>query len=395
MNAFADTSLSAASSAAVHPAAEADALAAPLFQPMRFGATTLRNRIVMAPMTRNQSIGGVPGDDVCAYYRSRAAGGVGLIITEGTYIGHAGANGYAQVPAFHGEAALEGWRRVVEAVHAEGGAIVPQLWHVGAARRPGVEPDPTVPGFGPMALEENGESLVVAMTQHDIDAVVAAFAQAARDAQRIGFDGVELHGAHGYLIDQFLWSQSNQRTDGYGGSVSNRLRFAREVVQAVRDAVGPDFPIIFRFSQWKMEDYAARIAETPDELAAIVKPLADAGVDMFHVSTRRLGDAAFDDSTETMAALTRRLSGKPVIAVGGVGLDKAFRTGHFTRTETPDAKSIVDLHHLVAAFEQGDFDMVAVGRALLSDPQWAAKVRDGRIDELNDFDTKALATLVR
>ncbi len=371
------------------------AIAAPLFTPLTFGATTLRNRIVMAPMTRNQSIGGVPGDDVCAYYRSRAAGGVGLIITEGTYIGHPGANGYAQVPAFHGDAALNGWRRVVEAVHAEGGAIVPQLWHVGAARRPGVEPDPTVPGFGPMAIDADGESVVTAMTQQDIDDAVAAFAQAAQDAQRIGFDGVELHGAHGYLIDQFLWPQSNQRNDGYGGSASKRLRFALEVVRAVRAAVGPDFPIIFRFSQWKLDDYAARIAETPEELEAIVKPLADAGVDIFHASTRRLGDAAFDGSPETLAALTRRLSGKPVIAVGGVGLDKAFRTGHFTRTETPDAKSVVDLHHLVAAFEQGDFDMVAVGRALLSDPQWAAKVRDGHIDALNDFDTKALDTLVR
>lgn len=371
------------------------ALAAPLFTPLSFGGITLRNRIAMAPMTRNQSPDGVPGDDVCAYYRSRAAGGVGLIITEGTYVGHPGANGYARVPAFHGEAALAAWGKVVEAVHAEGGAIVPQLWHVGSARRAGVEPDAGVPGFGPMAIDEDGLPVVKAMNQADIDDVVAAFAQAARDAQRLGFDGVELHGAHGYVIDQFLWAESNQRDDAYGGTPEKRLRFALEIVRAVRAAVGAGFPIVFRFSQWKLGDYDARIAETPEALGAILKPLAEAGVDVFHASTRRIGEPAFEGSRKTLAAWTRELTGRPVIAVGSVGLDTTFRTGHFTRSEAPDAKSRVDLAQLVERFEAGDFDMVAVGRALLSDPQWAAKVRDGRLDELRNFDVQALDTLVR
>lgn len=370
-------------------------IAAPLFTPFDFGKTTLPNRVVMAPMTRNFSPNGIPGEDVAAYYHARAAGGVGLIITEGTYINHPGANGYPNVPAFHGEQALAGWQRVVERVHAEGGKIVPQLWHVGNARRPGVEPDETVPGFGPMAITEEGEEVVKAMTQQDINDVVAAFAEAAKAAQQIGFDGVEIHGAHGYIIDQFLWEGSNQRTDEYGGSIANRLRFALEIVTAVRAAVGKDFPISFRFSQWKMTDYGAQIANTPEELAAIVQPLAAAGVDIFHVSTRRMWEPAFTGSDKTLAAWTRELSGKAVIAVGSIGLDKTFRAGHFLRTEDPTSKSKVNVQQLAEQRERGDFDLIAVGRALLSDPQWANKVRDGRLDELHDFDDSALDSLVR
>ena len=373
----------------------AQALAAPLFEPLSLGPVTLPNRIVMAPMTRNQSPGGVPGDEVAAYYKSRAEGGVGLIITEGTYIDHPGANGYPQVPAFHGEAALAGWKNVVEGVHAAGGKIVPQLWHVGRERRPGVEPQTDVPGFGPMSIVEDGVEVVKAMTEQDIQDVAASFARAARDAKAIGFDGIELHGAHGYLIDQFLWAESNQRDDAYGGSVENRLRFPRLIVRAVREAVGPDFPIIFRFSQWKLSDYEAIIAETPEALGELLKPLAEDGVDIFHASTRRVWEPAFDGSSKTLATWTRELTGCPVIAVGSVGLDKTFRTGHFTRTEDPTSKSRVNVEELAMWRARNDFDLIAIGRALLSDPQWANKVRDGRLDALHDFDTSALDELVR
>lgn len=370
-------------------------LAAPLFETFTMGKLTLTNRIVMAPMTRNQSPGGVPTDDVAAYYKSRAEGGVGLIITEGTYIDHPGANGYPGVPAFYGDQALAGWQRVVEGVHAAGGKIVPQLWHVGRERRPGVEPDTHVSGFGPMAIVEEGVEVVRAMNEDDMHEVAASFARAASDAQRIGFDGIELHGAHGYLIDQFLWAESNQRTDAFGGSAENRLRFPRMIVRAVREAVGPDFPIIFRFSQWKLSDYEAIIAETPEALGEMLKPLADDGVDIFHASTRRVWEPGFEGSDKTLAAWTRELTGKPVIAVGSVGLDKTFRTGHFTRTEDPTSKSRVNVEELAMWRARGDFDLIAIGRALLSDPQWANKVRDGQLEALLDFDRSALDTLVR
>ncbi|WP_447896113.1 NADH:flavin oxidoreductase [Vreelandella sp. GE22] len=372
-----------------------ETLAAPLFEPFDLGSLSLANRIVMAPMTRNQSPGGVPTEEVAAYYKSRAAGGVGLIITEGTYIDHPGANGYPAVPAFHGDQALAGWQRVVEDVHAAGGKIVPQLWHVGRERRPGVEPQTSVPGFGPMSIVENDLEVVEAMTEDDMQDVAASFARAAMDAQRIGFDGVELHGAHGYLIDQFLWPESNQRTDAYGGSLENRLRFPRMIVRAVREAVGPDFPIIFRFSQWKLSDYTAIIAETPEALGELLKPLADDGVDIFHVSTRRVWEPGFTGSEKTLATWTRELTGKPVIAVGSVGLDRTFRTGHFTRTEDPTSKSRVNVAELAEWRAKGHFDLIAIGRALLSDPQWANKVEQGRLDELSDFDSAALDSLVR
>ncbi|WP_447957974.1 NADH:flavin oxidoreductase [Vreelandella sp. EE7] len=372
-----------------------ETLAAPLFEPFDLGSLNLANRIVMAPMTRNQSPGGVPTEEVAAYYKSRAAGGVGLIITEGTYIDHPGANGYPAVPAFHGEQALAGWQRVVEGVHAAGGKIVPQLWHVGRERRPGVEPQTSVPGFGPMSIVENDLEVVEAMTEDDMHDVAASFARAAMDAQRIGFDGIELHGAHGYLIDQFLWPESNQRTDNYGGSLENRLRFPRMIVRAVREAVGPDFPIIFRFSQWKLSDYTAIIAETPEALGELLKPLADDGVDIFHASTRRVWEPGFTGSEKTLATWTRELTGKPVIAVGSVGLDRTFRTGHFTRTEDPTSKSRVNVAELAEWRAKGHFDLIAIGRALLSDPQWANKVEQGRLDELSDFDSAALESLVR
>jgi len=365
-----------------------------LFQPLQFGRFSLNNRIVMAPMTRNKSPQGVPGENVAKYYRSRAAGGVGLIITEGTYIGHPAANGYADVPAFHGEQALAGWKKVVDEVHAAGGRIIPQIWHVGAARNPGVEPDPTVPGYGPMQVESDGQVIVKAMSKADIDDAVNAYATAAADAERLGFDGVEIHGAHGYLIDQFLWKGSNQRTDEYGGTLENRCRFALDVVKAVRARVSPDFPVVFRFSQWKLGDYNARIADTPEELAQVLKPLADAGVDFFHASSRRIWQPAFEGSDESLAAWTRKVTGKPVIAVGSVGLEKEFRVGHFTREESPDTGIQIDVKRLSDGVSHSKFDLVAVGRALLADPQWPNKLKAGRISELVSFDAKALDELV-
>ncbi len=365
-----------------------------LFKPLQFGNITLNNRIVMAPMTRNKSPKGIPGENVARYYRSRAEGGVGLIITEGTYIGHPAANGYADVPAFHGEQALAGWKKVVDEVHAAGGRIIPQIWHVGAARTPGVEPDPTVPGYGPMQIERDGQIIVKGMTKQDIAETVQAYAEAAANAEKLGFDGVEIHGAHGYLIDQFLWEGSNQRTDEYGGSLENRCRFALEVVQAVRAKVSADFPVVFRFSQWKMSDYNAKIAHTPQELGLILKPLADGGVDFFHPSARRLWQPAFEGSNESLAAWTRKVTGKPVIAVGSVGLEKEFRVGHFTREESPDTSAQIDIDQLNSGIANNQFDLVAVGRALLSDPNWPNKIKAGKTAELISFDTKALDELV-
>lgn len=363
----------------------------PLFQPFECKSLTLKNRVVMAPMTRNQSPGNVPGENVATYYRRRAEGGVGLLVTEGTTINHPGANGYENVPAFHGEAALAGWRRVVEAVHAAGGQIIPQLWHVGAIRKEGMEPDPSVPGFSPSGFYAPGKANGKAMTKSDIADVVRAFADAARDAKSLGFDGLELHGAHGYLIDQFFWAGTNLRDDEYGGSMARRQRFAIEIIEAVRDAVGPDFAIVLRYSQWKMQDYNARLAETPEELEAFLKPLSDAGVDIFHASQRRFWEPEFDGSALNLAGWTQKLTGKPAISVGSVGLTEDFISGTFMSKQNSVEQAGID--ELVERMHNNEFDLIAVGRALLQDPEWLTKVREGRNDDIEAFAKQSLAVL--
>jgi 2,4-dienoyl-CoA reductase-like NADH-dependent reductase (Old Yellow Enzyme family) len=362
-----------------------------LFAPFRLGNLELPTRVVMAPMTRSFSPGGVPNAKVVEYYRRRAAAGVGLIVTEGTTVGHKAANGYPNVPRFYGEDALAGWKQVVDAVHAEGGKIVPQLWHVGNVRKLGTEPDASVPGYGPMEKVKDGQVVVHGMTQADIDEVIAAFAQAARDAKAIGMDGVEIHGAHGYLIDQFFWEGSNQRTDGYGGDLAARSRFAIELIQAVRAAVGPDFPIILRYSQWKQQDYTARLVQTPEQLEAFLKPLSDAGVDIFHCSTRRFWEPEFEGSDLNLAGWTRKLTGKPTITVGSVGLDGEFLQ---FMVKTDKVAEPASLENLLERLNKEEFDLVAVGRALLVDPDWALKVREGREQDILPFSREALTTLV-
>ncbi|WP_406201755.1 NADH:flavin oxidoreductase [Kitasatospora sp. NBC_01560] len=360
-----------------------------LSRPVALNGLTVPNRIAMAPMTRSFSPGGIPGEDVRGYYARRAAAGVGLIVTEGTYIGHASAGQSDRIPRFHGEEQLAGWAKVAEAVHAEGGTIVPQLWHIGMVRKQGDPPFADAPAVGPSGLRLDGtEGTGRAMTRQDLDDVIASFAEAAAAAERIGFDGVELHGAHGYLLDQFLWEGTNRRTDGYGGDPVARTRFAAEIVAAVRAAVSPAFPVLFRYSQWKQEAYQARLAETPAELEAILAPLAAAGVDAFHASTRRYWLPEFEGSDLNLAGWTKKLTGRPTITVGSVGLDGDF-LGAFAGEGAP----LQGLDNLLDRLERDEFDLVAVGRALLQDPEWAAKVLGGRADELKPYDAAALQTL--
>ncbi|MFI2642711.1 NADH:flavin oxidoreductase [Streptomyces sp. NPDC018610] len=372
------------------PASEPSSRAARvLARPVTLNGLTVPNRIAMAPMTRMFSPGGVPGEDVLSYYARRAAAGVGLIITEGTYVGHDSAGESTRVPRFHGAEQLAGWAKVADAVHAAGGTIVPQLWHIGMVRKPGRPPFADAPPVGPSGVRTDGvEGTGKAMTQGDIDDVIAAFAESAAAAERIGFDGVELHGAHGYLLDQFLWAGTNRRTDAYGGDPVARTRFVAELVAAVRAAVSPGFPVIFRFSQWKQDAYDARLAETPAELEAILAPIAEAGVDVFHASTRRYWLPEFEGSDLNLAGWTKKLTGKQVITVGSVGLD-----GDFIKAFLGEGAALGTLDNLLDRMERDEFDMVAVGRALLQDPEWAAKVLSDRFDDLKPYDAASLTTL--
>jgi 2,4-dienoyl-CoA reductase-like NADH-dependent reductase (Old Yellow Enzyme family) len=353
-----------------------------LFTPFSIKNVTLPNRIVMAPMTRSFSPRGIPGEDVAAYYRRRAEGGVGLIITEGTYPPHPAAGFDPKVPCLYGEAALQGWRRVVDQVHAAGGHIFSQLWHLGMQVSSG---PPPLDGQHPV-----GPSGDYAMTPPEIDAAIQAYAQAARSAQEIGFDGVELHGAHGYLIDQFFWEKTNKRTDRYGGDLVARTRFGAEVIREVRRRVGPEFPVALRFSQWKIGDYDAKLAATAGELELFLRPLVDAGVDIFHCSTRQFWVPEFEGSNLNLAGWTKKLTGKPTITVGSVTLDAPLMTG----SRSLDAVRCTGIDALLERLERGEFDLVAVGRALIANPDWAQKVRSGTLLKLRPFDRGLLTSLV-
>lgn len=369
-----------------------------LFEPLTIGSLVLANRTVMAPMTRCFSPKGVVGRDVADYYRRRAEGGVGLIITEGTWIDHPSASNDERAPRFYGEDALQGWRHVVEQVHEAGGRIVPQLWHVGMTRKAQVdnlydatEEDLTLKS-SPSGYVGIGEQAGEGSSEAEIIALIEAYAKGAATAKALGFDGVELHGAHGYLIDQFLWHETNQRNDAWGGGLlADRARFAVEVVRACRREVGPRFPIIFRFSQWKLQDYDAKLATSPDELAALLQPLADAGVDIFHASQRRFWETEFEGSPLNLAGWARKLTGRPAITVGSVGLEREMLATMFSGSEEPSTLTRIGV--LNEMLERGDFDLVAIGRALLVDPQWVDKVRRRADHELMPYSPAALSTL--
>ncbi|MBB3348732.1 NADH:flavin oxidoreductase [Sphingomonas sp. BK069] len=364
-----------------------------LFRPFRLKSLELANRIVMAPMTRTFAPEGVPGAANAAYYQRRAEGGVGLILSEGTVIDRPAARNEPAIPFFHGEAALAGWQQVIDAVHAAGGKMGPQLWHTGSTKgQSGWEPEVAVESPSGLLAPDKPRGAV--MSEEDIADTVAAFARAAADAKRLGFDTVEIHGAHGYLIDQFFWSGTNRREDRYGGAtIRERARLAGEVVAAIRAAVGEDYPIILRVSQWKQQDFGARLAHTPDEMADWLQPLVDAGVDVLHCSQRRFWEPEFPELDGeqglNFAGWAKKLTGATTISVGSVGLSGEFIAAFGGEASRPEG-----LERLIERMERDEFDLIAVGRALISDPQWVAKVRAGDSDGLKDFDASALRELV-
>lgn len=363
-----------------------------LFESFTVRGLTLPNRIVMAPMTRNFSPAGVPGGDVAEYYRKRAAGGVGLIVSEGTGIDRPEARNHPAIPAFHGAEPLAGWEKVVDVVHGEGGRIAPQLWHTGlVAPQREEHPRPGEPE-GPSGLKTADEPYGRAMSEEDVADTVTAFAAAAAEAVRMGFDAIELHGAHGYLIDQFFWGAVNRRADRWGGAtLPERSRFAGEIVRQVRAAIG-EIPLILRLSQWKPQDYTHKLAPTPAEMDAWLRPLADAGVDVFHCSQRRFWEPEFPEIDGekglNFAGWTKKLIGKPTISVGSVGLD-----GDFFGSFRGQSSGTSDLAELERRMEADEFDLIAVGRALIANPDWAEKVRQGQLDELRGFEASYLAEL--
>ncbi|HMP56520.1 MAG TPA: 12-oxophytodienoate reductase [Novosphingobium sp.] len=369
----------------------------PLLEPLTVRGLTLPNRIIMSPMTRGASPNGVPGGDVAAYYARRAAGGVGTIFTESVFVDDKGTMGKFGLeggtdkpnpwPLMFGKAPLEGWRGVVDAVHAAGAVIFPQLMHLGVQRSPAKDESwGTIHISSPSGLfgtpEESaglppeaqaafsGEDR--AMTEAEILSVIAAFASAAAGAKSVGFDGIALHGGHGYLIDNFMRAETNRRTDRWGGDHLGRMRFPVELVRAVRAAIGDDMPISFRFSQWTHHNLDAQLFPTRRILEDILGALNEAGVDIFEASARAFTDTVFEGDDRNLAALTREIAGKPTVMIGGTGV---YREKYESALVPP--KVIDNVDEVMERFARGEFDLLAVGRSLLNDPDWVKKAMTG------------------
>ncbi len=330
-----------------------DRAAPMLFTPVRLARRSLPNRVVMAPMTRNRAgQGNVPGALNALYYAQRAS--AGLIVTEGSQVSPRGV-GYPHTPGIHTDAQVEGWRRVTDAVHAEGGRIFLQLWHVGRVSHPSVQADGGLP-VAPSALAADGALYTPAgplpypvpraLETDEVPGVVEEFAAGARGALRAGFDGVELHGANGYLIDQFLRDGSNRRTDRYGGPVENRVRFLLQVAAAVVDVWGGD-RVGVRFSP-----------SSPYNGMSDSDPVGTFGyaahaLNRFGLAYLHLSEALGTPEPERVAPLVRQVFRGPLILNGGY--DRAAAD---------------------AAITSGAADLVAFGTAFLANPDLPARLAE-------------------
>lgn len=360
-----------------------------LFTPFQNKTLSLKNRFVMAPMQRYFARDGViPSAEFAAYFRRRSEGGVGLVLTEMCAVERPVSYVDPAAARFWGEASLNAWRQVVSEVHDVGGLIGLQIGHVGATAHPltGWRPDGVIDS--PSGIDNAGQTVGEAMTEEAIADTIAAFACAAANGKALGFDAVEIHGGHGGVIDQFAWNFTNRRNDRWGGDMAQRAHFGAEVIRAVREAVGPDYPVIVRLSQWKIGYYDIKVAPTRDELAAWVEPLATAGVDIFHGSQRHFWEPEFEGSDLNFAGWIKKITGLPTITVGSVGLSNDFMNAF----NGEDSK-VTGLDELIRRYERGDFDLVAVGRSLLQDPYWVQKVKEGRFDELKAFEASSMSQL--
>jgi 2,4-dienoyl-CoA reductase-like NADH-dependent reductase (Old Yellow Enzyme family) len=255
---------------------------------------------------------------------------------------------------------------------------MPQIWHEGLIRIPRPEtrarlPEPDEPSVSPSGLDVEPYAWARTLEHAEIEQLIAAYVEAGVNAKEMGCDGVEIHGAHGYLIDAFLRAETNRRTDYWGGSLENRTRFAVEIVKGIRQQVGPDFPIVFRFSQWTLRDYNHRLVDNPKELEMVLRPLADAGVTIFHASTRRFWDPAFEGSERTLSGWAKDVTGLPSIAVGSVGLALDMRDKGLLADITIGGS----MDRLEQAFAEDEFDLIGVGRAVLANADWPNRIRDG------------------
>lgn len=345
----------------------------PALEPVTLAGAKLANRLAVAPMTRvSAGEDGTPTEAMNRYYSAFAEGGFGLVITEGTYTDTQYSQGYFFQPGIVSEKHVEAWRPIAESIHAGGARAVMQLMHAGvlsqgnryrtdtagpSAVRPKGQMMPEYGGSGPWPTPR-------AMSDDDIETAVQGFAAAAVNARRAGFDGVEVHAANGYLLDQFLTDYTNLRDDSYGGPVSHRIRLTAQVVERIR-ALVPDegFVLGVRLSQTKVNDFQYRWAGAGDA-RVVFTSLADVGADYLHIASegRDWIETARLDDGDTITALAKKVTGLPVIANGGMH----------------------DLDQAAQLLEGGHADVLSLGRGALANPDLPNKVAGGH--ELETFD---------
>ncbi|WP_214316529.1 oxidoreductase [Nonomuraea sediminis] len=338
----------------------------PALRPERLGKLELANRFAVSPMTRvSAAPDGTPTAEMADYYQAYARGEFALVITEGTYTDALHSQGYTNQPGIVSDAHVAAWREITGRVHAAGSAMVLQLMHGGALSQGNRYRDDrlapsAVPPRGEMMPEYGGHGkwpTPRAMSQADIDEAVSGFVASAVRARAAGFDGVEVHGANGYLVDQFLTDYTNRRDDSYGGPVANRVRFAADVVAAIRAEVGPEFCVGIRLSQGKVNDFTHRWAGGVHDAEITFSALADAGATYLHIASegRDWIETARLDGDVTITGLARRVTGLPVIANGGMH----------------------DLGQAAQVLDDGHADVVSIGRGALANPDLPRRLTRG------------------
>ncbi|AQQ53136.1 oxidoreductase [Planococcus lenghuensis] len=342
-----------------------------LFMDTKIASQSLHNRIGLAPMTRTSALeNGLATEEMAQYYANFARGGFGLILTEGTYTDELYSQGYLNQPGIATSEQRDAWKQVVDAVHGEGEKIFLQLMHAGALSQGNRFSEQTA---GPSAIKPKGEQLGFyggqgefqtpkAMTETEIEDVIRGFAVAAKHAKQAGFDGVEIHGANGYVLDQFLTDYTNQREDEYGGSVENRLRLILQVTDAVRDAVGPEYPVGIRISQAKVNDANHKWANGEADAEVIFNSLKQAGVDYIHIAEPDAAAPAFGEEGPTLVELAKKYGNTFVIANGSAG--------------SPEVAT--------SLLGNGKADLVTIGKAALANQDWPNRAAQG--EELETFD---------
>ena len=331
-----------------------------IFSPFQVKRFTLKNRIGVAPMTRMSSSGdSIPRQDVFDFLNRRAENGAAIVYTEAIVTDYESAQGYPGQARILTQRQIDAWKPVVRAIQKEGSLAIMQMFHCGRMAWPDINPANRV--IAPSALTPKqinpmtGESYPVPdiMAQFDIDHVIVGFVETAKGAIEAGFDGIEIHGAHGYLINNFLSSYSNERTDAYGGSVENRFRFAHEVIQAVKKVIPDDRLLAFRISNWGIADMEVSLFKDKDEWQELIKLLSKEPIDAISVSTYQYKDKAFG-TDRNMAQITREVTDLPIMICGQI----------YDRKSAEDALA--------------NADIVLSAKSILLNPNWVKDVRSGK-----------------